>query len=248
MSIPQDFRDAVEKAANGERAGDLRLLSWEIHDLPWAADGQYLAASVKIAIQHEPSPGRILLFAGHLVDPPGRPQPRFPPAGEETARRAIRAAILADRDEAGQAKLGLAGAASGGDILFHEICAELGIPTHVYLPFGKEAFLDTSVRPAGGDWVKRFERLTTRRPCFQLSDSRELPGWLAGKADYDVWLRANRWMVHNAFAESDDDVGIIALWDRDPGNSDGVTADLVNEAVERGATPRICDTRRLFGL
>lgn len=248
MSIPQAFREAVEQAALARRPGDLRLLSWEIHDLDWAADGQSLAASVKIAIENEPKAGRVLLFSGHMIDAPGRPRPRFPAEKEAIAREAIRQAIVADREQAGPAKLGIAGAASGSDILFHEVCGELGIPSHVYLPFAKESFLDASVRPAGGDWEERFASLLATRPVFQLGESRELPSWLAGKQGYDIWTRNNRWLLHNAFAAGGDDVAIIALWDRQAGDGPGGTGDLVNEALERGATPQVHDTRPLFGL
>jgi hypothetical protein len=238
MSVPQAFRDAVERAARAGRPGDLRLLSWEIHDLPWATDGQFLAASVKIAIEHEPAKGRVLLFAGH--------QPSFKAEHEEKARQAISEAILADRQEFGPAKLGLAGAAGGGDILFHEICAELGVPSQVYLPFSRQSYLDAAVRPAGAFWEGRFERLLARGPVFQLGESPALPTWLEGKQGYDVWTRNNRWLLHNAFAEGHEEVAVIAFWNPEDGDAPGSSGDLVKEALERGATPRLLDSRGLF--
>lgn len=247
MSVPQAFRDAVEKAARAGRAGDLRLLSWEIHDLDWATDGQYLAASVKVAIEHEPGPGRVLLFGGPPLDAPGSAPPRFPADREELAREAIRRAILEDRQTAGPAKLAIAGAAAGGDLLFHEVCEELGIPTHLYLPFARAAYVNDMVRPAGPLWVERFERLAARRPIFQLGESRDLPSWLAGK-EYDLAQRANRWMIHNAFAASDDDVAIVVLWDGQADDGENPSGDLMTEAIERGATPYVVDPRQLFGL
>jgi hypothetical protein len=54
---------------------------------------------------------------------------------------------------------GIAGGASGGDILFHEICAELGIPTRLLLALPRDPFIEESVAPAKGDWTKRFDRL-----------------------------------------------------------------------------------------
>ena len=246
MSVPQAFRDAVEQAARAGRPGDLRLLSWEIHDLPWANDGQFLAASVKIAIEHAPVKGRVLLFSGHAAGAGRTPAP-FPAEQEIAGREAIRQAILADRQEFGPAKLGIAGAAGGGDLLFHEVCAELGVPTQVYLPFARHAYLDAAVRPAGAGWEQRFDRLVQQVPVFQLGESRALPSWLEGKDDYDVWTRHNRWLLHNAFAEGHEDVAVISFWSPGDGDQAGSSGDLVKEAMERGATPRLLDGRGLFG-
>jgi hypothetical protein len=33
-----------------------------------------------------------------------------------------------------------------------------------------------------------------------LAESKELPRWLAGKNDYDIWRRNNLWMMFNALA------------------------------------------------
>ena len=72
---------------------------------------------------------RTILFTGHQIDAPDRKEPRFPPEMEAAARAAIRDAVARDASAPGGA-VGLAGAASGGDILFHEVCAELGVPDH----------------------------------------------------------------------------------------------------------------------
>lgn len=251
MLVPEAFREAVEKAMAAGRPGDLRLLSWEIHGLDWAEEGQHMAASAKLEAETGRAPGRVLLFTGHMIDAPGRSEPRFPAAKEPAARRAIAQAIHDDEQAFGRAKLGIAGAASGGDILFHELCEERGIETHVYLALPPEKFLAASVAPAGGDWEARYRRLLARGPVFVLGESEGVPGWLGGRAngkDYGLWMRNNRWMLHNAFAEGGDDVSIIALWNRQDGDGAGGTGDLVNEALERGAQPHIFDTRELFGL
>ena len=44
---------------------------------------------------------------------------------------------------------GIAGGANGGDILFHEVCHELGIPTHLYLAMPSGLYVTKSVRKAG---------------------------------------------------------------------------------------------------
>jgi predicted DNA-binding transcriptional regulator AlpA len=41
----------------------------------------------------------------------------------------------------------VAGGASGGDILFHEVCGELGVPTRLYLALPPESYVTESVAP-----------------------------------------------------------------------------------------------------
>jgi tetratricopeptide (TPR) repeat protein len=93
---------------------------------------------------------QVFVFTGHQIDSPGRANPRFPAAQEEVARRRIKEELAREIKYVEGPKLGIAGAASGGDLLFHEVCAELGIPTHVYLALPDNKFINTSVAPAGG--------------------------------------------------------------------------------------------------
>src|SRR6476661_866380 len=190
---------------------------------------------------------RVLLFTGHMIDAPGREKPRFPPDQEGTARQAIRKAVEGERNRPGGVPSGIAGGASGGDILFHEVCAELGIPTRLYLALPRDPFIEASVAPAGGDWVGRFDRLAAKLPVRVLAESAELPGEFAGKGDYDIWQRTNLWMLHEALAEGGENVTLIALWNGREGDGPGGTGDLVERARERHARTVILDTTQLFG-
>jgi len=84
---------------------------------------------------------RTILFAGHRLDAGDRPVPRFPAEMEAVAGQAVCDAVAgimrSHRDEHAR---GMAGAASGGDILFHEACATLHIPTQPYLLMQQDAF------------------------------------------------------------------------------------------------------------
>jgi hypothetical protein len=105
----------------------------------------------------------VVLFAGHRVDEPGRTPPRFPPECETKARLAIRCVM---RSIAAQGSvLGIAGAADGGDILFHEVCAELGIESEVCLALPAVEYVRTSVQAS---WVGRFHRLLQTHPVVTL--------------------------------------------------------------------------------
>ena len=197
-----------------------------------------------------PSPGkgsRVLVFTGHRIDAPGRPTPRVPAEKEEVARARLREVIAAER-AAGAAE-GLAGGASGGDVLFHEVCAELGIPTRLFLALPPDLYVPESVAPAGPAWVARFFALAARLGTQVLSRGRDLPRWLAGRKGYDVWQRSNRWVLHHALAAGPQRVTLVALWDGAPaGDGPGGTAGMVREAQARGARTEIVDTRRLFAI
>lgn len=205
---------------------------------------------------------RVLIFTGHMIDAPGRDKPRFPANKEAVARQKIKEAIEAEMQAGDGVSFGIAGGASGGDILFQEVCADLGIPTRLYLALQPGLYVKESVQKAGPDWVERFRQLNRRmsdagalRILSELSEepadkSEHLPAWLRTKANYDIWLRNNLWMLHNALAAGGDDcVTLIALWDREPtGDGPGGTSDLVDKVERRGAKAVIIDTKKEFGL
>ncbi|MFO1048707.1 MAG: hypothetical protein U1E52_12515 [Geminicoccaceae bacterium] len=190
----------------------------------------------------------MVLFTGHMIDAPGRKEPRFPADKEAVAREAIRQALQAELAMPGGVSRAIAGAASGGDLLFLEDCAELGIAADLYLALPPEQFIAASVAPAGGDWIERFQRACDRLPKRVLAQSKKLPGWLQGKPGYDIWQRNNLWMLHNALALGQDKVTLIALWDGKTGDGPGGTEHMVEKAKARGAKVVILDTRTLFGL
>jgi hypothetical protein len=193
---------------------------------------------------------RVILFTGHMIDAPDRSKPRFPASCEPRARAAIRDAIEEGAGSAPGKVLGIAGAASGGDILFHEVCGELGVDTRVRLALAPEAFLAESVAPAGAAWVRRFRALLERLSgtLAILQPDARMPGWLHTKRDYNVWQRANLWMLQEALAVEAPELMLIALWDGESGDGPGGTRHLVERAREHGAAAVILDTKRLCGV
>jgi hypothetical protein len=193
----------------------------------------------RVASERHAPPARVVLFTGHMLDAPGLPpeMARFPPTpeAEEKARRMIEEALQSEMKEEGSVSLGIAGGACGGDILFHEACASLGIPTKLFLALPEDKFQVESVNRGGPKWVERYRRLVQRVPPRILAESRELPRWLAGKKGYGVWQRDNLWMMFNALAEGARHLTLIALYNRarDP-RGPGGTAHLVDVATRRG--------------
>jgi nucleotide-binding universal stress UspA family protein len=185
-----------------------------------------------------------------MIDAQNRKTRRFPPDKEEVARTAIKEAVEKELHLDGGIDYGIAGGASGGDILFHEVCAELGIPTKLYLALPRDEYVRESVQAAGPQWIERFQRLLDSHQPRVLSDSPEQtdhpPRWLREKENYSIWQRNALWMLHNALAASGRGVTLIALWDGKTGDGPGGTADLVQKASEQGAKTIILDTTVLF--
>ena len=199
------------------------------------------------AVETKPAKTRVMLFTGHRIDDAGRTIPRFPAAKEGVAREAIKQAVSREKERSASL-LGMAGAASGGDILFHEVCAELGIPTRLYLTLPPGAYVAASVASAGPDWVRRFFDLYSLHPSAPvLSDTQTPPGWLSKKPAYTIWQRNNLWLLYEALAPGPENVTVIALWNGATGDGPGGTEHMIGIARERGARVEILDTKRIFG-
>jgi hypothetical protein len=240
--------------------------------------GANLAEVFKVVVEPPPLPAaaaaepaavpprkRVLLFAGHMIDAPDRPTPRFPADKERVAREKIRQTVVSEMESGAGVACGYAGGASGGDILFHEVCKELGIPTRLYLAVPPQDYVRKSVMKAGQQWVDCFWRLYNERSAQKqvrvmcdvtdVSDDREyLPAWLREKPDYNIWQRNNLWMLFNALDEAcdprsgDPNITLIALWDGKTGDGPGGTGDLVDKVENLGAPSRKLLTGDIFDL
>jgi hypothetical protein len=194
---------------------------------------------------------RVLLFTGHMIDSPDRETPRFPAAKESAAKEKIKEFIEKELAESGGIKYGIAGGASGGDILFHETCAELGIQTKLYLAIPKDEFIEESVAPAGPNWIERFNKLFNRlkkqKRVRVLCDTKQLPRWLHDKQEeYNIWQRSNLWMLYNAKADAGNNITLIALWDGQKADGAGGTKDLIERAEKFAVKPLIINTKEIF--
>ncbi len=187
-----------------------------------------------------------LLFTGHMIDTSGRAAPRFPANKEATVRAKMKEVIQQEILQVGSNITGIAGGACGGDILFHEICAELGIPTRLFLAFPREQFVTTSVAFAGSDWVTRFDNLLRKLPVVVLADTDVLPAWLCRKPGYDIWKRNNLWQLHEALSNGGLHMTLLALWDGKSGDGTGGTEHLVNEARQKGARTLVIDINEMI--
>ncbi len=238
-----EIADAFLAELHGaERAGDrgkLRLLAFEAKSFPWH---QAASASVQDsldrleALEGAPSFRQVILFSGHRPDAAGRAQPRFPPATEAAIHAALISALEAstagkDRSQT----VGLAGGASGGDLLFHEACEALGIPSRLCLSLPPERFVALSVRPFGAGWQARFWDVYRRlgSQTATLQSTVDLPPWLTNPPGYDIWQRTNLWLLHEALTLAPRRT-LLALWDGFAGDGPGGTAHMVALAPQFG--------------
>jgi len=193
---------------------------------------------------------RVIVATGHRADTPDRKSPRFPNTKEtfDKAKAWLRERLAAEKADTKGVISAIAGAASGTDLIFHEVCGELGIKTAVVLPIPREDYCRDSVADGGPDWVERFNRLVNANPPVLLSDDAELPVWAASIPDYGVYQRGNIFMLEAALIAPNVDVTLLALWNGKAGDGPGGTADMVKLAREQGAKACVQDTDELFGL
>ncbi|MDX1520371.1 MAG: hypothetical protein R3264_01930, partial [Anaerolineae bacterium] len=196
--------------------------------------------------QSEGSLERVVLFAGHRIDSEDREIPRFPPEAEQVAREMIHEALTRELAAAPGDLLGISGGASGADILFQEVCQELGIRTELFLAFPELDYCRECVQDAGLHWVERFNRLCRTTKPQILSDAGGLPRWLRDRerSGYDVFLRSSHWMIHNALSLGRT-CTLIALWDGAEPDGPGGTYDIIKEIESRGVKFVHLDTRQM---
>jgi len=150
----------------------------------------------------------VAVFAGHLLDAPDRPQPRFP----ASAAAAVRARLV-DWLRREHIRFAFSSAASGADLLFLSAAEECGVETHLVLPFAAAEFCATSVRPAGEEWVARFDRALERAKSVTIVNE-EVADEKASAYDF-----ANRVVAaHAALRAAQLEVPRrgLAVWDGEP--------------------------------
>jgi tetratricopeptide (TPR) repeat protein len=190
-----------------------------------------------------------IVFTGHMIDTPGRERARFPKAAEAKARAMIHAGLSQLLNTFPGPAIGIASAASGGDILFHEVCRELQVPTRVLLALPENLFIEHSVSPAGPQWFVRFAHLMETHNGSNevqvLASMSVLPDWMRDPPDYDIWKRTNMWLLEEAAAAGATNVTLMALWDREVGLPGG-TQDFIATAKKRGISVTVLDAKELL--
>lgn len=110
------------------------------------------------------SPPNVAVLIGHMIDHPDRTVPRFPAQYAQTVKDTLTGIV-----KSLNVRIGYTSLACGSDTLFAEVIQESGGELNLFLPFKKDDFLDTSVRFAGEEWVRRFEKVTEENLIHYLT-------------------------------------------------------------------------------
>lgn len=178
------------------------------------------------------------VFAGHMIDRPGRPAPRFPLAIEQAVKDAIRRRIK-------ELKVGFAyaSAACGADILFHEAVLEAKGEIHVILPYEKELFMQDCVSFApAGNWEERWKRVIA--DATEVQEVSQRCG--ANSITYQFANQVLHGLATIRAEQLETSLIPLAVWDCDRGEGPGGTADTVRRWRNLGLHCEIIDLKKIL--
>ena len=186
-------------------------------------------------------PRYVFLFSGHMIDAPGRSEPRFPPNKEKIAAQSI-TKKLGELD-AGPKDLALCSGACGGDLLFAEACLKLDVHLQIRIPFDEPTFLKNSVTFAGGNWRERYYAVKNNKLTTLFVMPEELGPTPPKVNPYE---QSNLWQLYTALSMGAEKVRFICLWDRKGGDGPGGTKHMHDSIKERSGLVFVLDTNVLF--
>jgi len=183
-------------------------------------------------------PRHVLLFSGHMIDAPGRAQPRFPAAAEPIAAARIEESLLSLGADGSD--IALTQGASGGDLLFAEACRRHGVPIQLLLPLPEPQFIAQSMLPSadGERWRQRYLDVKAALPWP--------PCVLPDEPGSDPFERCNLCLLDTALASGAEKVDLICLWNGGGGDGPGGTAHMVREVKRQNGNVIWLDTRTLW--
>lgn len=177
---------------------------------------------------------RVAVFAGHLIDRPGRPVPRFPEVLQERVRAAL-LEILQRRNIA----IGYSSAGNGGDILFLECLDAIGADSHVVLPYNRDQFLGDSVDfIPESNWAKRFDSALHRATHVITASEQRMPG---NAMSYEYGFRLLDGTAALRAEQLDTELVCIAVWDGGSGDGPGGTKTAIDHWRRAGRQIEIID-------
>jgi class 3 adenylate cyclase len=177
---------------------------------------------------------RVVMFVGHMIDQPGRPEPRFP----QELTGAVADAI-GEKLEALDGRAGFASAACGSDILFHQTLGSLKGESHVVLPYESGQFVVDSVDIIpNADWPVRFAGVL-RQATQVTTASGQRVGW--GGTFYDYANLIAHGLAAVRARDLETDLVALAVWDGRPGDGPGGTASVVQRWQAQGLDVQIID-------
>jgi tetratricopeptide (TPR) repeat protein len=187
------------------------------------------------------TPQQVVLFSGHMIDAPDRPEPRFPVDKEKVAAAAIAATL--EKLNAGAHDVALCGGACGGDLLFAEAALERGVKLELRLAFDEPTFLQKSVSFAPGNWTERYFKVKSH-PNTTILVMPEVLGELPPAAN--PFARLNLWQLYTSLAWGPEKVRFVCLWNRNGGDGPGGTQHMFETVQKYSGRVYVIDTTTLW--
>ena len=185
-------------------------------------------------------PRLVFLFAGHMIDAPGRQPTRFPAEKESIAAQKIAEAL--DKLGACPEDLALTQGACGGDLLFTEACQQRRVRIAWLQPFDEPEFIQRSVVCSGEAWRDRY----LAAKATLITEIRSVPEQLGTlPKGVDPFERCNLWLLYTALAYGIDKVWFICVWNGGGGDGPGGTAHMYQEVKRRTGQVLWIDSRSL---
>lgn len=173
---------------------------------------------------------RIVVFAGHRIDRPGRPSPRFPESVSGKVKSRVKKRLIELKPD-----IGIASAADGADIIFHECLNEMGRLSRIVLPAPADHFASKLKFPEGNRWVDRFWKVIESAQKIEVSSSSRFDC----EADGPYHLAADYLIEYSLDVARDFDGDLLPLvvWDELPSNNPGGTGYIVSRFRQLGYEP-----------
>jgi class 3 adenylate cyclase len=168
----------------------------------------------------------VVVFAGRMVDQPGRQVPRFQSDLEPTIYAAIQ-----ERLHKIDAGFGYSSAACGSDILFCEALLERDGELHIVLPYEKKHFIEASVDRAPG-WKTRFERVLENAADVVVASGHRIEG---DGILYDYANRILYGLARGRAEQLETEFAPLAVWEGEADDGPGGTASAIELWRSAGA-------------
>lgn len=173
--------------------------------------------------------GRSFLFTGYMVDHPQKEKKTFPAEKENEIRSEIRRKL--ERYKPGpNDRAFLAGLSAGSEIIFAEVCVEMGLQVKAYLSLSEPAYVREFVSPCGEAWVDRFYKISNHPLVDEIYQVESVGPPRPGDDPYE---RNNRWALYSALGRAGmGNVRLLAVWNETGGDPKDRDAQLVRHMIE----------------
>lgn len=177
------------------------------------------------SLAKKPTPRKIFIFSGHMVDKKHRKTSRFP----ETKTQKIKEEIVSILKKIGanEQDIAFTQGACGSDILFTEACQQLSIDIQWMQPFDEDKFIKHSIMPCGNSWVARYNTCKNKllHPIQSLSNKYQENNTIIQYPS--IYQRCNQWILDVALTYESEEMYFISVWDGKPGDGLGGTSDMI---------------------